>query len=94
MPTRRQVIGSGVVAVAALGVGGLIYESRRNSAPADAFAFRVLDEEDRAILAAIVPAMIPTANVAATRTNARTASRRMGVDVRRFVPTSCSCAGR
>ena len=66
MPTRRQVIGAGGVAIAALAVGGLIYESRRNSAPADAFAFRVLDEEDRAILAAIVPAMIPTANVAAT----------------------------
>jgi hypothetical protein len=66
MPTRRQVIGSGAVALAALAAGGLIYESRGEAAPGDAFAFRVLDGEDRAILAAIVPAMIPAANVMAT----------------------------
>ena len=34
--------------------------------PADAFRFRALDGDDRAILAAILPAMIPSAGVTAT----------------------------
>ncbi len=66
MLTRRQLIGSGAVAVAALALGGLVYESRRGAPPRDAFRFRVLDEDDRAILAAIVPAMIPAAAIDAT----------------------------
>lgn len=55
---RRQWIGSGVAAAAVLLAAGLIFESQDDSAPADSYRFRALDEADRAILAAILPVML------------------------------------
>jgi hypothetical protein len=57
MITRRGLLGSGIAALLLAGAG-LMYEFTPDPAPADPYRFRVLDPEERAILAAIAPAML------------------------------------
>lgn len=57
MITRRGLLGSGIAALLLAGAG-LMYEFAPDTALEDPYHFRVLDPQERAILAAIAPAML------------------------------------
>ena len=59
MITRRQLLVRGLAAGAVLAVAGLAYEFVPEGGPGDPrYRFAFLDDEDRAIVAAIAPAML------------------------------------
>lgn len=59
MLTRRQLLGGGIAAGAAVALAGLIYELMPERAPTDTrYRFTMLDEEDRVVFAAIAPVML------------------------------------
>ncbi|MHB8178507.1 MAG: hypothetical protein ACYDA5_07665 [Vulcanimicrobiaceae bacterium] len=59
MLTRRQLLGGGLAAGAALVIAGLAYEFSPDRTLRDPhYRFVILDEEDRAIVAAIAPVML------------------------------------
>lgn len=59
MTTRRRLLLGGLAACGALAAAGLIYEFSPDRAASDPqYRFTVLDDEDRAIIAAIAPVML------------------------------------
>lgn len=59
MLTRRQLLGGGLAAGAALAIAGLAYEYSADVARTDPqFRFTQLDDHDRAIVAAVAPVML------------------------------------
>jgi hypothetical protein len=57
--TRRQLLGGGIAAGAALLVAGALYEFSSDAAPGDSHhRFTMLDDEDRVIVASIAPVML------------------------------------
>ena len=59
MITRRRLLRGGFAAAAALAIAGLVYESWPDRARRDPeYRFTILDDEDRAIVAASAPVML------------------------------------